>query len=133
MARTSSERSWEARNARAIAAHSFDQVRGHVAWFGTRAEPGIEPEVQRKLVIHARTSEKQDYLVAPALLLEKLDKGSSVFLVAIALRNHLAHEDRVRAKRFCAGKELLVLDLRAQVVDLESVVTLRPLSPAYPL
>jgi hypothetical protein len=63
-------------------------------------------------------------LLTPALSLEKLDESSSILLVTVSLRDHLAYEDRIGPKGPRVGKELFVLDLRAQVVDLEAVVTL---------
>ena len=78
-------------------------------------------------MIHARPAEEQDHLAPPALALEELDERAPVLLVAVALRDDLADQDGVRTERAGARRELVVLDLGAEVVHLEALVALEPL------
>ena len=54
----------------------------------------------------------------------RLDEGAPVVFVAVALRDDLADEDGVGGQGAGARDELLVLDLRAEVVDVEALVAL---------
>src|SRR5690606_10059985 len=94
------------------------------------AEAGIEAELERELVVDAGPAEKEQHAVAEALFLDQLDEGSGVLLVAVALRDDLADEDGVGADLARDGRELLVFDLRAEVVHLEALVAFEALVAA---
>ena len=65
--------------------------------------------------------------------LEQLDERAAVLLVAVALGDDLADEDGVGVERAGARRELLVLDLRAEVVRPRSPCSSRaPCRPRSP-
>ncbi len=94
---------------------------------GARTKAGIESELERDLVVHARAAEKQDDLAPPSLMHEELNEGPPVLLVAISLGNDLAYQNGVRADGLGARREGLVLYLRAEIVDFEALVALEAL------
>ena len=113
--------------------HPVHEVRGDVPRLGARAEARVEPELERELVVDARTAEEQDDLAPPALALEELDERAPVLLVAVALGDDLAHQDGVGAAPRARARRALVLDLRAEVVHLEAPCSSRaPCRPRTP-